>query len=160
VTPDFSGGFTTIGVLRFTSPRRAWVLDGRVQFGKSLFLRHDSTGTVQDSLDMSTVSVSLLAGRRFYRPLGQRAAGFVTVGAGGGLLWDRGPSNTNGFNWTVFGELGASYHPLSGLSLGVFANLDAAYGTSRTTFPGGSGFEERGFSLAWGFQPIVLTLYF
>ena len=160
VSPNFAGGPTILGVLKFTSPRRAWVLDGQVTLSKGFFVRRDSSGATQDSVDMSTVAVNILVGRRFYRALAPHAVGFVTVGAGGGFSLDRSFSNTNALGWMVFGEIGASYHPIHELSLGIFASLDARYGDSKTTLAGSEKVEARGFGLTWRFKPIILTLYF
>ena len=160
MTPDFLRGPTTLGVLKFTSPRRAWVLDGRVTIAKGFFVLRDSAGAPVDTVHTSTVAVDILVGRRFYRALARHTAGFVTVGAGGGFDLDRDLANTNAIRWLLFGEIGASYHPIHELSLGVFASLDAQYGDSKTRFAGGKMYETRGFALTWAFQPIILTLYF
>src|SRR6266550_3182674 len=82
---QFAGGtsFASLGVLRFTAPTRAWLLDFRFTGGHS----HDKD-YVQDTLVgdgyTSKANVDARIGRRFYQGRGKSVVSFQTVGLLGG----------------------------------------------------------------------------
>ena len=82
---QFAGGtsFASLGVLRFTAPTRAWLLDFRFMGGHS----HDKD-YVQDTLVgdgyTSRANVDARIGRRFYQGRGKAVVSFQSVGVLGG----------------------------------------------------------------------------
>ena len=70
VGPNLS--FPDLALLKFTSPTRAWYLDG--QFNASKLVANSSP------ISSSGYSIGLTLGRRFYRPLSKHAALFITPG--------------------------------------------------------------------------------
>src|SRR5437867_8481591 len=83
---QFAGGtsFASLGVLRFTAPTRAWLLD----FGFSGGHSHN-TSRVNDTLVVdaftSNADVNARVGRRFYQGRGKSVASFQTLGVLGGF---------------------------------------------------------------------------
>ena len=78
-------GFGSLGVLRFTAPSRAWLLDLQFSGGHE---DSEDRGTNPDATIRgyrSNASVSLRLGRRFYTPARGRVVGLYTMGASGGF---------------------------------------------------------------------------
>ena len=168
---QFTAGstFGSLGALRFASPRKAWLLDLRVDGGHS----HDhvtiptgpTTDTTLDRFD-SWANATLRVGPRYYTARGTRLVSFAGVGVIGGFThyadgeeggsaWER-----NGWTAGVFGDLGATYLVSPRLGLGGTATLSAAY--SRWTSRGSGGARSR----RWNYRitgpalSLVATLYF
>ena len=80
---QFGGGFSiaTLGVLRFTSPKRAWLIDAALGGGHEHTTIHVTfpRDTVLSSFE-SNASISLRLGRRFYQGPGQKIVSFQTLG--------------------------------------------------------------------------------
>jgi hypothetical protein len=138
----FSGGlsFASLGLMRFSTPTRAWVLDFRLAGGHG----HD-TNRINDTLTIesftSTANISARVGRRFYQGRGKAVASFQTVGVLSGFNHQCGGSTLGGTTcdkgWTggAFGELGAAYLVTPRLSIGGTAGVQFSYtrGTVKNT---------------------------
>jgi len=129
----FSGGFSiaSLGVLRFTAPTRAWLLD----FGFSGGHSHN-TSRVNDTLVVdaftSNADVNARVGRRFYQGRGKSVASFQTLGVPGAGFCD------NGWNAGAFGELGGAYLITPRFSIGGTASVAFSYTRSAIRGSGGS----------------------
>ncbi len=166
---QFGGGFsiTSLGVLRFTSSTRAWLIDAVVGGGHQHATTHltSPTDTVVSSFE-SNASISFKLGRRFLQAPEQKIVSFQTLGFLGGLSHNGGGSSgggsaeTNGWSAGLFGELGAGFFVASKLSLGGIATATLSYARSRSKNSTG------GRSTTWSYQGsapalrFVATIYF
>ncbi len=167
---QFGGGFSiaTLGVLGFTSPKRAWLIDAALGGGHEHTTIHvtSPTDTVLSSFE-SNASISLRLGRRFYQGPGQKIVSFQTLGFLGGFSHNReSPSfggasaEMNGWSAGLFGEMGAAFFVASKLSLGGTATATLTYTRSKTQSSTGDR------SIAWSYQGsapgirFVATIYF
>jgi outer membrane protein W len=109
---------TEAGVLRFSTPSRAWVLDGSATF-------EHTTITSNAAPDQSTRSgnVSARLGPRWYHSEYDRVVRFAGVGLTDSYSAGNqaGPSTFSQDNWSagVYGELGLQYLFTRHLGLGV-----------------------------------------
>lgn len=139
---QFGGGVSlaTLGVLRFTSSRSAWLFDvllsGGHSHSKVTFLSLSGDTTI-DSFT-SNAGITLRIGRRFYR--GARSGGpvtpFVGIGVLGGFTHSAsgdgsGAFESNGWTTGTFGELGGTYRATDHFSLGAGAEVGITYGRSK-----------------------------
>jgi hypothetical protein len=140
---QFGGGFSlvTLGVLRFSSPRSAWVLDARVSGGhghsESTFA--DSTGDTTFTSFNSNAGVTFRAGRRFLRTARQAVVTFFGFGVLGGFSHDasgsgRSVGESNGWSAGAFGELGGMYLVDDNFGVGVTADAAVMYNRSISKF--------------------------
>jgi hypothetical protein len=139
---QFGGGLSlaTLGVLRFTSPRSAWVFDVQLSGGHSHSTVTAPTvngDTTRESF-ASDARIALRVGRRFYRDArnGGPVAPFVGIGVLGGFTHSASGDYSGGFEsdgWTAgtFGELGGTYRVTDHLSLGAGAEVGITYGRSK-----------------------------
>ena len=136
ISANVSGAGNGLGVLRFTAPNRALVLD----LGFAITRQAQTVPAGPFSPEFSQHSTGGLAtlslGLRHFRPLSSAVAFFNTLGldgnyqgGGGGSphLWGAG----------VFGDLGAQYMLDPRFSLGVATGLRVGYGEYR--YPVGNG---------------------
>jgi len=123
-----SADLVSLGVLRFTSPRGAWLLDVS---SDATVLDAKQTNTLSAttySADRQFLSVNVRLGRRFYQVPRRRVLSFETVAVEGGLsdqMVDFAGSNlrqTN-TNFGVHGEVGGAYMLTGGVSLGGTAGI-------------------------------------
>jgi hypothetical protein len=139
---QFGGGLSlaTLGVLRFTSPRSAWLFDVQLSGGHSHNTVTVPTVSGDTTLESFTsdARISFRVGRRFYR--GARRGGpvtpFVGVGVLGGFTHSASGDDSGGFEsngWTAgtFGEVGGLYRVTDHLSLGAGADVGITYGRSK-----------------------------
>jgi hypothetical protein len=163
---QFAGGLSlpSIGVMRFTGPRTAWLLDlnfsGRVMNGT----RPDGGGGTADA-DERAVSFSADLGKRFYQDVRQQVRTHQSIGLTGGYLNQKTNAVTGpdiAFNqWFggVFGELGGAYWVVPSLSVGATGSIAAGYlHEKRTDFFG--TLERTGFSVSGVELLFVVGLYF
>jgi len=165
---QFAGGtsFASLGVLRFTAPTRAWLLDLRFTGGHS----HDTVyenDTLAFEHATSSASVDARIGRRFYQGRGKSVVSFQSVGLLGGFDHlcnkdTRPPVSGFCFNgWTAgaFGELGGAYLITRRFSIGGAATATFSYqrGTSR-----GNGGVDKRWAYAGSIQGLsfAATVYF
>ena len=126
------GGFGGIGVSRFSSPRRALLLQ------INLSAIHDETitespisGREVDVASGATVTARL--GRRTYRSGSPRVTPYFTLGPLVSLTHSYFASSgqsqsADGWSLGIFGDLGALYHVTSNLALGAAGSADVRYG--------------------------------
>src|SRR5258705_3326299 len=128
---QFGGGarFVTLGVLRFSSPRSAWVLDARVSGGHGHFeaIFTDSTGDTTITSFNSVASVTFRVGRRFLRTARGAVVTFYGLGVLGGFSHDasgngRSAQESHGWHAGAFGELGGTYLVTDTFGIGVTAD--------------------------------------
>ncbi len=167
---QFAGGtsFASLGVLRFTAPTRAWLLDFRFTGAHS----HDRE-YVQDTLVSdgytSTANIDARIGRRFYQHRGKSVASFQTVGLLGGYAHAcsarkqppvSGGSCANGWTAGAYGELGGAYLITRRFSIGGTAT--AAFSYQRTTGKASGGQVEKRWSYSASIQGLAFaaTVYF
>lgn len=121
-------GTTGVGVLRFRSPRRAWMLDASFSgdwYEEKSSYREDEWG--------SSVFGRLRVGPRRYRPIAEQAATYVGFGLTGSYgLAARGEiDRRETWDAGVFGELGGVYFVTRRLSLGAQGSVYATWGDVR-----------------------------
>lgn len=165
---QFTGGssFASLGFLRFTAPRHAWLLDLQINGGHA----HDNS-YVNDSLrEQSYTSRALInarIGRRSYQARGKSVVSFQTVGGLGGFnhacsssTLGAGNSCTNGWTAGAFGEVGAAYLITKRFSIG--GALGASFTYSRATAKAPGGFVGKEWSYQGSFDGLSLaaTVYF
>ena len=82
---QFAGGtsFASLGVLRFTAPTRAWLVDFRFTGGHSHDRQYVADTLVGDGYT-SNANIDTRIGRRFYQGRGKSVVSFQTVGLLGG----------------------------------------------------------------------------
>jgi hypothetical protein len=168
-----SGSVYRIGAVRFISPTRAWVLDGRLTghivreqqwsdpADSTFAFPFDSDNIYQDA------SMSLLVGRRAYRAMGPRAMRTLSLGVGGGLGYTEGLAHgarlghSLSWNGAVEGALGAHYRLTPSLALGGNLRLGATYwrADQRSSTSSAGGRTQR-FDVGLGSSDLVLSLFF
>ena len=172
---QFGGGLSlaTLGVLRFTSPRSAWLFDVLLSGGHShttLTFPLVSGDTTIESFT-SNAGLTLRVGRRFYRGArsGGRVTPFVGVGVLGGFTHSASGDGSGGFEsngWTAgtFGELGGTYRVTDHLSLGAGAEVGITYGRSKSrsvsTFSSPSRQSRWNYAVSAPNLRFVATLFF
>jgi hypothetical protein len=126
-----SFGLASIGILKFTSSRSAWMLrfdvDGEFLKGQTT----DASGTSSNSKD-HFVFFATGFGKRFYQAPRQKVRSFQSIGVIGSYSNQQTERSGSGFTfrrWAagLLGELGAGYWVTPSLSLGGTANLSAGY---------------------------------
>jgi hypothetical protein len=171
-----SSEHSNVGVLRFRSPRVAWLINGNVSLSNQTDQGSGQvdSSTYSDRQQRTDSHVSIRLGRRAYHPLALHAGGFYSLGITGGGGWSRnterftvsppipgtGSQKVSSSEWHggVFGELGASYLIIDHVSLGMITSIEGVYTATRTT---GSQ-QRRGhiLSLSTDVLSIVATVYF
>ena len=125
-------GTVGLGVLRFRSPRRAWMLDAS-------FSAHWYEANSPYSLDGSgrSVFVGLQAGPRRYRPIAEQAATYLGFGLTGSYGWSGRHEGDRSETWSagVFGELGGVYFVTRRLSLGAQGTVSVIWSSLRYRSP-------------------------
>lgn len=160
-----------VGILRFTSPTRAWLLNlsAYTNWRRSTVDVPEDTATVgQDGWDDSWQnSATLLVGQRAYRPIGRRALRIVQGGVRVGVQHDRrrvrGSVTYDQLHTTwsagVEGGIGATVRLADDLTLGTIVSGQVSYSGRRTSQLGTrTTFDAVGASL----EParLYLTLFF
>jgi len=122
---QFAGGwdFASAGLLKFRSPKKALVVDIRIEGGHGEDLVTDSAGTHWGGVG-SHADVSLWFGWRRYHSAGSRVAAYHSWGLLAGFTHSVAVepgfrSIANGWNGGVFGDFGGSYFLTPRLSLGA-----------------------------------------
>jgi len=126
-----NANFYSLGVLRFTGPRGAWILDLSNSTTVIDAKNTDNVGTVTNA-DQQIISLDTRLGRRFYQARQSKIVSFQTLALEFG--WSDQLINfpTNHFRQTRWNsglglELGAAYMLSPGISLGGTAGLSAGY---------------------------------
>jgi hypothetical protein len=162
---SWSGGLGSLGVLAFTGPARAWVLDIEFAWVNREVDITDPLGSGTGDEDFLNASVRV--GRRFYQARTAKVVSYQSLGVLGDLFKrtisvsptqsfkDRG----NGVG--AFGELGAAYTITENLSIGLTATAQAAYATSKSEEdPSGRSRKSSGFTVSAPTMMFVATIYF
>lgn len=139
-----------VGVLRFTSPARAWLLDAtaRGHWRRAISdVPEDTSGVSRDSWDDNwESSASLLVGQRAYRPIGRRALRIVQGGVRVGVQHDRrrvrGPIVAYDDRYVIWsagveGGIGATLRLDDDLTLGTLVSGSVSYSGRRSRRPDG-----------------------
>jgi hypothetical protein len=150
-------GTIGLGVLRFRSARKAWLLDASVGASWS-----DIESSFSAEHSARSVFARARAGPRRYRPIATGSAAYLGMGLTGSYGWATS-DDTRAHTWDagVFGELGAVYFVTRRLSLGAQVEVSGSFSESHRRYsnpPG--GFRDRRVSI--GVRPvrIVGALYF
>jgi hypothetical protein len=165
---QFAGGFGfgSLGVLRFTAPSRAWLLDFRLSGGHT---NSEDRSTNPDTTIrgyQSDASVSLRLGRRFYAPARGRVVGLYTIGASGGFSHRAAgqrpgfETETNGFDVGAFFEFGGSYLVTRQLSLGATGSASLSYSRFISKVNTGNRSVDSRYGGSLGAVSLVATVYF
>lgn len=139
---QFGGGSSlfSLGVLRFTSSRSAWLLDVATS---AQFLDAKSTdkfGGTTTSADEQFVNVDVRVGKRFYQAPRRKVVSFQTLAVEGGFsdqMVDVPQGNVRqtlsylGLN----GEIGGAYMVTSALSLGGTGSISVGHYTVKQDNP-------------------------
>lgn len=167
---QFGGGFGfgSLGAVRFTSPRAAWVFDLRLDGGHGANRYRTTTGTGDTTLESFTshATASVRAGRRVYAGRGPQVVSFAGLGVIGSFAHDADGREgdysieRNGWSAGAYGEVGATYLVSPRLGLGATASASATY--QRSTVEDSRGGRSRGweYRLAGPGIALVATLYF
>ena len=161
-------GFASLGFLKFRSPTRALVLDIRLNGFHAENLVDDSTGTSQFDGLSSSAFTQLQFGLRRYSGGEPRIVTHYTLGVFAGFNHTASTSpgtvdvssQTNGWSWGLFGDLGATYLVTPKLGLGAMASGSLSYSTSTTKSslgPSGRRWQIGGSALG---ASLVATLFF
>lgn len=166
-----SPSFVSLGFLRYTSAKSAWLLDARFKLTELDAETSTTRDTLTESFEQrrSDGSFNARIGRRFYPTVEDRVAGFFTVGATGGYGRDTQISPFGRFRvstWSigVFADLGADYFLTSKLSIGGTFGLQALYTRRDTDRDAASGATDRTdtntYNVSLSPASLVLSLYF
>jgi hypothetical protein len=162
--------FRGIGLIRFASAGRAWVVDWSLsgQTTSRSFQRSDSANTMETSGENNWSAVTRL-GRRTYHSAGAHLLGFHTLGATAVAGWRRGTRTglvTRDWSWRagLFAEGGAAFLPMPRVSIGFTATIALTYGRQNNTADFASGPDTRSvgwdLSMSTSLANLVATLYF
>ena len=167
---QFGGGasFASLGLLRFTAPTRAWLLDFRFTGGHSHDRQYDQDTLVGDGYT-SNANIDARIGRRFYQGRGKSVVSFQTIGLLGGFAHAcsalkqppfSGGSCSNGWTAGAYGELGGAYLITRRFSIGGTATVAFSY--QRMTASASGGQVEKRWSYSGSIQGLsfAATVYF
>ena len=155
-------GVTSAGMLRFSTPSRAWVLDGSASFDR----QSQSTSTSADET-ARTVSLSAQFGPRWYRAMSGHVARYVGLGMSGGYARsDFSGTSSHANLWSVgaYGEIGMQYLITRYLGLGWRGALSASRLETSNTALSGQGFiatsKATGYHVGLDAVQLTGTIYF
>ena len=155
--------FTAAGVLRFSTPTRAWVLDGSASFDQ----QSQSQSTVFGEQTLRNWNLSADFGPRWYHAMSAHATGYAGFGmlAGYGGTNDSESSNHASI-WSVgaYGEAGMQYMLTRYLGLGWRGTLSASRNDATSTNMTPQGFiataKATGYHVALDAVQLTGTIYF
>ncbi len=162
-------GLASIGILKFTSPRSAWMLRFDVN---AEFLQGQTTDAFGTSSDVKDHAVFFATGigRRFYQAPRQRVRSFQSIGVLGSYTSQKqtlGSGATFSFRrWAagLLGEVGAGYWVTPNLSLGGTASLSAGYSERHNVSAGSTTSQvvtdESGWFVSGVNLQLIIGLYF
>jgi hypothetical protein len=121
------GSITGVSLLRFSSPRAAWLLGATVDLGQQTSDESTPTGTIRST--NATAMLAVRVGRRWWSgELNAPMRPFVGLALGGGFTRYGNVRSTDG---SAIGELGATYFFGSHVSLGAAGELAVIRGRDR-----------------------------
>lgn len=120
------GGFTAVGLLRFTAPTRALLVSVGADYA------HTSNTEYGQPVASDNVDLSLRLGVRRYHALERRIYRTVTVGLFGSYDWRRTKQDSvrtlgEGYGGGFFADIGATWLVTPHLGLGVKFGATASY---------------------------------
>ena len=116
--------FTAAGILRFSTPTRAWVLDGTASLK-----RQSQSSSVSGDETARSIDLSAQLGPRWYHAMNGHAASYLGLGASSGYGRSDFPSmSSHATNWSVgaYGEAGMQYLITRYLGLGWRGTISAS----------------------------------
>lgn len=149
----------TIGVLRFATPTRAWVLDGSANLD---WITLPGAGDFGKDATGHSMSVSATFGPRWYHAAGARVVGFGGWGITGSYSRAQGPQNPTRYElWSAgaYGELGMQYLLTPHLSVGGRGTLQASRIDNHSSSDTAST-RQIGYHLGAGGLQVTGTIYF
>lgn len=159
-----STSLSEAGVLRFSTPTRAWVLDGSASFDQTILPGSGLFGTDQST---QAINVNALLGPRWYKAMSARLVRFVGLGISAGYANTHASSNPNRFkNWSAgaYGEVGLQYMFVRHFGLGLREILAATRSDASSTQETGTGTTTTQQSINYhvALQPVQLagTVFF
>jgi len=175
-TPEFRPGqwalqfggnlnLATFGVLRFSGPRGAWMLNLGVagEFLNGTITDPGGSGDADDHFLMLQAAI----GRRFYQGVHSKVRSFQSLGVTGGYRnqkLDFGVgSTTRNKSWFsgLQGEVGGAFWLSSNISLGGTASASATYVHRKTTQTfSSSELKQQGFAISGVNVALALGIYF
>ena len=155
---SISAGFAAAGLLYFTSPGRAFLVDLGTDYS------HDSRTLAGVGASSEDVGVVIRLGTRGYRSFGRRLYRLATVGVSFNYSWHTFTQDTlritsQGVGGGVFADIGATWLVTPHLGLGAKVGVAATYTRATFSSPGGSGSDDR-FGVSAGHVALVGQLYF
>lgn len=139
---QFGGGSSlfSLGVLRFTSPRSAWLLDVSTSAQFLDATSTDKLGGTTTSADEQFVNVDVRVGKRFYQTPRRKVVSFQTLAVEGGFsdqMVDFPQGNVRQtISYTGLDvEIGGAYMVTSSLSLGGTGSIGVGYYTQKQDNP-------------------------
>jgi hypothetical protein len=160
----WEGSLGSLGVIAFTGPTRAWLLDVQLDWRHAEVDMTDAFGA-PSSGDDDFLNMIVRAGRRFYQARGAKVVTYQSAGLLGGAF--RSDRASPGFTaeerrsvFGLFGDVGAAYAITPNLTIGFTGTLDAWYETSKRGSSFGSTSESTGFSVSAPSLRFVATIYF
>lgn len=149
-TPDELGA----GVLRFSSPRRAWVLDASVQHQQQTL---ENGGTDTKS---RLWGGQLRLGSRGYRPLSRGTLSFGELGLRGDYMGTSNSGRTSRM-WSAgaYAALGVAYRVTPRFGVGATSGVELTYGRWRAEDPPATS-TSSAVSLATRGAQLQVTAYF
>jgi len=121
----------SLGVLKFTSPHSAWLLDLSNAANVITATSTDNVGTTTGA-DQQYINLDGRLGKRFYQSGHPKVVSFQTLGLEAGLTDQAFDLTGTHYRQTstyagINGELGGAYMLTSGLSVGGTASLSTGY---------------------------------
>jgi hypothetical protein len=139
---QFGGGSSlfSLGVLRFTGPRRAWLLDVSTSAQFLDAKTTDKLGGTTTAGDEQFVDVDVRIGKRFYQTPHRKVVSFQTLAVEGGFsdqMVDVPQGNIRRtISYTGLGfEIGGAYMLTSSVSLGGTGTIGGGYFTRKDDDP-------------------------
>lgn len=128
----------SLGFLRFTSPRGAWIIAPGLIVGQGDATQEDPFGGTEET-DISTFGFDLRLGHRRYQPLGRGVVSHLGLGVLASMarleaeFSDGTSSETDESSYGAYGELGGSYFFTPRFGLGASATATLTYDRSEDT---------------------------
>lgn len=154
---------TDAGVLRFSTPTRAWVLDGNASFDR----QSQSGSTVFGDQTARSWSLSAQFGPRWYRAMSGHVARYLGFGLTGGYAWSEfSGTSSHGNLWSAgaYGETGMQYLLTRFLGIGWRGTLSASRVETKNSELTPQGFvstsNTTGYHLGLDAVQLTGTIYF
>ena len=154
--------FTSAGVLRFSTPTRAWVVDGTASFD-----RQSLSSSVSGDETVRTANLGAELGPRWYHAMSGHVANYLGAGLSGSYgRTDFASTSSRSNSWSMgaYGEAGMQYLITRYLGLGWRGTLSASRSEITQSALTGQGFIVRsstvGYHVALDAVQLTGTIYF